>query len=212
MTTEETIREIKTELRANMNGVASQLMRQSGLDYHVNFGIELPRLREIATQFVPNHQVAQALWHEDVRESKILATILMPTERFFPEVCDIWVSQITNSEIAQMAVLNLFSRLPDAGTKAFEWMASTNPMHQLCGFLLVARLHIQGNTLSPRSLDEFIDQAEATLPTAAPPLRKAIENAFIHITGKLPSEQSAHDGDASQGQVVVNDVSHESNY
>jgi hypothetical protein len=73
-----TIQNIKKELRANMNGVASSRIRESGLAYHVNFGIELPRLQIIANEFEPNHEVAQQLWHENVRESKILAAMLMP--------------------------------------------------------------------------------------------------------------------------------------
>ena len=59
MSIEETIRAIKQELRANMNGIASARMRESGLQYHVNFGIELPRLKQIAAEFEPNHEVAQ---------------------------------------------------------------------------------------------------------------------------------------------------------
>ncbi|MCD8302400.1 MAG: DNA alkylation repair protein [Prevotellaceae bacterium] len=186
MTTAETIREIKQELHANMNGVASAYMRERGLGYHVNFGIELPRLREIASQFQPDRGVAQALWQENVRESKILATLLMPTESFTPDICDTWVRQIPNAEVAQMAVMNLFARLPYARAKAFEWMASSEPTLRLCGFLLIARLHIQGMELSPSEMNEFTGQADASLPTADTHLRKAVQNALIHITGDLP--------------------------
>ncbi len=186
MTTEEILREIKQELRANMNGVASAYMRRHGLGYHVNFGIELPRLREIASQFQPDRSVAQALWHENVRESKILATLLLPADDFSPAICDIWIRQLPNAEVAQMAVMNLFARLPYARAKAYEWMASSEPTLQLCGFLLIARLHIQGMELSPREMNEFIGQAHAALPTADTHLRKAVQNALIHITGDPP--------------------------
>jgi len=182
MTTEETLREIKKELRGNMNGVASTLMRQRGVNYHVNFGIELPRLQEIARQFAPDHKVAQQLWHENVRESKILATMLMPTANYDPEICDIWAEQIPNAEIAQMAVMNLFSRLPYASDKAFEWMASSQLMLQLCGFLLITRLCMKGARLSERDLQEFNDQAQSAMETTDLHLRKAVQNAIVHIT------------------------------
>ena len=51
METRETIREIKKQFRLFMNGVVSQSMREKGLDYKLNFGIELPRLKEIAEKF-----------------------------------------------------------------------------------------------------------------------------------------------------------------
>ena len=82
--------DIKAQFRTNMNGVASAQMRESGLTYKVNFGIELPRLREIAKDYTPNHDLAQTLWKESIRESKILAGMLMPVDCFFPEVADIW--------------------------------------------------------------------------------------------------------------------------
>ena len=42
--TKEKIRLLKQEFRANMNGMASASMRDAGIAYRVNFGIELPRL------------------------------------------------------------------------------------------------------------------------------------------------------------------------
>ncbi len=182
MTAAETTRLIKKEFRANMNGAASNYMRRGGLNYRVNFGIELPRLREIASQFEPDYTVAQMLWSEDVRESKVVATMLMPEKSLTPNMCDEWARQIPNAEIAQMAVMNLFARLPYARTKAFEWMATADPLLQLCGFLLATRLHLQGDTLPPCLVDELAKLAETTLPTADLHLRKAIQNALTHVT------------------------------
>ena len=45
MDTKEQIKEIKKQFRLFMNGVVSQSMREKGLEYKVNFGIELPRLK-----------------------------------------------------------------------------------------------------------------------------------------------------------------------
>ena len=50
MTLQEQIREIKKNLRGVMNGPVSQSMREKGLAYKVNFGVELPRLREMAQE------------------------------------------------------------------------------------------------------------------------------------------------------------------
>ena len=38
------MRFIKQSLRGMMNGVLSQSMREKGLTYKVNFGVEMPRL------------------------------------------------------------------------------------------------------------------------------------------------------------------------
>ena len=80
----ETIREIKSKFRLFMNGVVSQSMREKGFDYKLNFGIEYPRIKEIAAEYEPNHELAQALWKENIRECKIMAGLLQPVETFFP--------------------------------------------------------------------------------------------------------------------------------
>ena len=136
----EQVRDIKAQFRLSMNGVASSRMREQGLVYHLNFGIELPRLREIASEYTPNHELAQILWKENIRESKILATILMPVDRFIPQLADIWVEQIPTQEIAEIAVMNLFQRLPYASSIAFRWVSDYREIFQVCGFLLLTRL------------------------------------------------------------------------
>ena len=125
---QETVREIKGKLRLFMNGVISQSLREKGLKYRLIFGVELPRLKEIASEYEPNHELAQALWKEDIRECKILAAYLQPIESFYPEIADIWMEQIHNSELADYVCMALFRRLPYASQKAFEWMASNERM------------------------------------------------------------------------------------
>ena len=54
---------LKSDFRAAMNGVASQKMREAGMSFHVIFGIELPRLREILSEYEQDRAMAQELWH-----------------------------------------------------------------------------------------------------------------------------------------------------
>ena len=153
------IRDINTQFRLAMNGVASSKMREQGLVYHLNFGIELPRLREIASEYTPNHELAQMLWKENIRESKILATMLMPVDRFYPQVADIWVEQIQTQEIAEIAVMNLFQRLPYASTIAFRWVSDSREIFQVCGLLLLTRLCMLKRDFNESAAYELVDQA-----------------------------------------------------
>ena len=50
MDTNEELRQIKKALRTMMNGPVSALMRRNGLQYKVNFGVELPRLEDFAKE------------------------------------------------------------------------------------------------------------------------------------------------------------------
>ena len=159
METKETILEIKKQFRLFMNGVVSQSMREKGLDYKLNFGIELPRIKEIAAKFEKNHDVAQALWKENIRECKIMAGLLQPVDTFYPEIADIWVEDMRYPEMAELTVMNLFQHLPYASDKAFEWMAAEGTYPQLCGYLIMARLLMRKCELNERAENEFLDQA-----------------------------------------------------
>ncbi len=189
MDTHEIVKDIKSRFRLYMNGIASQSMREKGLDYKVNFGIELPRLKEIAAEFQPSHEVAQALWKENIRECKILAGLLQPVDTFYPEIADIWVEDIHNPEIAEMTVMNLFRRLPYASEKAFEWMAAEGEYFQLCGFLLMAHLLMRGNRLSERSEAELVDQAQAAIQSDQPLVARAARTALQKLAEQKESKQ-----------------------
>jgi 3-methyladenine DNA glycosylase AlkD len=161
---QETIREIKGKLRLFMNGVLSQSLREKGLQYKLIFGVELPRLKEIAAGYEQNHELAQALWNEDIRECKILAAYLQPTETFDAELADFWMEQVHNTELADYVCMALFRRLPYASQKAFQWIASENRMEAYTGYRLMSHLFaLFGTEMNERSRHEFIDQAQAAL-------------------------------------------------
>ncbi len=163
------INDIKKELRANMNGVASAHARQTE-DYRINWGIELPRLEKIADEIgqlcdekeLSRRALAQALWNESTRECKILACMLMPVDEFAEEVCDIWTESIHTEEIGMMFCLYLVQKLPYASTKAFEWIAHEEKMLQNCGYLTLCHL-MRKYPFSEEAEAEFLDQASASL-------------------------------------------------
>ena len=157
----EQLKDIKTQFRLAMNGAVSQSMREKGLVYKLNFGVELPRIKQIAARYEPNHELAQALWKEDIRECKILATLLQPVETFLPEIADIWVESIRNIEMAELASMNLFCRPHYAPQKSMQWMADEREYVQVCGFLTAARLLMQKGDVDGRTENELLDQAIA---------------------------------------------------
>ena len=170
---EEQIKEIKRSFRQMMDGAVAQSMRDKGVDYHLNWGATLPRLRAKADEIGPNYDLAIALWKENVRECKILATMIMPPKEVLPEVIDIWMEQTPTQEIAEQAAFNLYQYLPFAPEKAYTWIAYDKPLFQLCGFHILTRLFMNGQEPSERGINEFIDQALAALQGDSMPVKKA---------------------------------------
>lgn len=178
MDLKEQLKEIKTQFRLAMNGAVSQSMREKGLVYKLNFGVELPRIKEIAAGYEKDHALAQALWKEEIRECKIMAGLLQPTESFCPEIADIWVEDIRNVEIAELTCMNLFQHLPYAPAKSFQWIADEREYVQICGFLTIARLLIKKGDMAERVANEFLDQAVAAFLAGGYLVRSAVLTAL----------------------------------
>ena len=179
---QERVKEIKQSFRQLMDGRTAQSMRDKGLDYKFNWGASIPMLREKAEEIGKDYDLAIELWKADVRECKILATMIMPVERMLPEVVDIWMEQMTSQEIAEQAAFNLFQYLPYAPEKAYQWIASDKDMEQLCGFHILSRLFMNKQEPNERGINEFIDQALAALQGPAPSVRKAAMQSIIRFS------------------------------
>ena len=173
------IKEIKAQFRLYMNGAISRSMREKGLGYKLNFGIEYPRIKEIASQFEKDHDLAQALWKENIRECKIMAGLLQPTDTFYREIAEIWIDGMDYPELAEYTVMNLFQHLPYASEVVFPWIADERERYMQCGYLLMARLMMKGLELNERGKEELLDQAMTAIedPTY-PSVRKAAATAL----------------------------------
>ena len=184
--TEETnnkVKEIKRSFRLMMNGVASQSMRQKGAEYQVNWGIGLVELRNMAAEYGKNYDLAIALWKENIRECKILATMIMPVEEMLTEVADIWMEQTPTQEIAEIAAFQLYQYLEDAPVLAFKWLATGKTLYEICGFQVLARLFMQGLEPDERGINELMDQALAALQSEHAGVRHAAMNCIQRFAG-----------------------------
>ncbi len=172
----ETVREIKRSFRLLMNGVASQSMRQKGVDYKINWGVSLPELQRMAQQYGKNHDLAVALWQENIRECKILATLIMPPEEMDEKLAENWIGEINSQDLAEMACFNLFQHLQHAADLSYKWMNSDREIEQMCGYLILTRLLMKGENPHGSRIDEFMDEVALALNSENMGVRHAALN------------------------------------
>lgn len=161
--THQKLMEIKRSFRLVMNGPTSQSMRQMGMEYKLNWGVPFIELKKMAADYGKDYDLAIELWKEDIRECKILATLIMPAERMLPEITDVWMEQVTSQEMAEMLAFNLLQDVDYAPVLAYQWMASDKPLYLIAGFQLLARLFTKGQEPNERGINEFLDQARVAL-------------------------------------------------
>lgn len=165
-----------------MNGTASRSMREKGADYKLNWGVSLPDLQAMAEEIGKDYELAISLWKEDVRECKILATMLMPPEKMLPEVAEIWMEQTNSQEMAEIAAFQLYQYLDFASILAFRWMASDKMPYLVCAYQILARLFAKGQEPNERGINEYLDQVAIALSDEHAGVRRAAYNSVVHFT------------------------------
>ena len=178
------LREVKRMLRGVMSGPVSASMREQGLAYKVNFGVDQPRLREMRDEIVSltddSAALAQALWKENIRECRILACMIMPRKAFEADLAQEWVSQLRYAEEAQALTMYLLADEDYAADLAFRLVAADDTMQRLVAWLIFGRVFSMGKSLRERDADEWLDHVAAELhgQTADMELRRTALNAL----------------------------------
>lgn len=134
------LNEIHRRFRLAMNGVASASMRGKGMDYKVNFGVSFSQLKDIASSYVPDGELAAALWKEDIRESRLLATFLQPRDGFGKEEALRWMSEADKPELADALCMNLLQYLPFAPELSAGFITKKDLPSKRVGYALAGRL------------------------------------------------------------------------
>lgn len=179
--TQDKLKQIKQRFRLMMNGMASQSMREKGLGYSINWGISLPALKTLAEEYGKDYDLAIELWKENIRECKILATLIMPPADMKADLACLWVSQIPNQEVAAMVAFNLFQYIDGAKDLAFKWLASASELEQMCCYNILSRLFMRGEMLDSREINELFDQAKTALEGGSVSLQHTVVNMLSHF-------------------------------
>lgn len=179
--THQKLMQIKRSFRLLMNGPTSQSMSQKGIGYKINWGVPFIELKKMASEYGKDYSLAIELWKEDIRECKILATLIMPAEEMLPEITEIWMEQVKTQEMAEMLAFNLLQYVNYAPVIAYQWMASEKPLYQIAGFQLLARLFANGQEANERGINEFLDQASTALQGDNMGVKHAAANCVLRF-------------------------------
>lgn len=180
--THEKLKAIKQSFRLMMNGVAARSMRDKGLDYKINWGVSLPDLQAMAREYEQDYELAIELWKEDIRECKILATLLMPPAQMPREVVDIWMEHTHSQEMVEIAAFHLYQYLDYAPVIAYEWMASDDNLRQMAAYLILARIFSRMKEPNDRGINEFLDQVSVALQSEHAGLKHAAMNCVMRFS------------------------------
>ena len=138
------IKEIKSQFRSVMNGVASRSMQQKGLTYKINYGISLAELDRMAATLPHDARLAEALWQQQTRECKLLAILVMPPQKATIQLAENWIGQ-ANEELTAVLSSRLLCQAPCALQLATQWIDSSDTLRQTAACHILSRLLLRAN-------------------------------------------------------------------
>lgn len=116
------------EIRRERNGAVADSMRLVGRPCGLNYGVSLPTLRRLARAETPDHDFAEFLFRQDVRELRLAAFHIAEPDRLTPDDSAFWAAGIDNNELAEEAAFALLSRAGAFPSLFGRWIAPSQPL------------------------------------------------------------------------------------
>jgi len=176
---------IKSIVMHMANGEVADNLRRAGITYKVIFGVTVPELKEIALPYKGDHDLALELYGEDVREFKILASVIADPQRLTGEQIDTWASDFTNPEIVEQVCGNLFWKSEYALSRSIEWCLSTDELMRKAGLLIIAH-KASDTTIGESILEPYIGIVENMVEEMTDLTQSAAQFALREIAKRSP--------------------------
>lgn len=169
---------VKRRLYAMRNGALAAQMRNAGLNYRINFGLNIPQIKEIAAEINDSGlsskellDLATSLWeNENTRESRLIAPMLYPADIMDRTTAQKWMTEAQTTEIADHLCHSLLRRLPFAEIMATEILGSTqsSDMNHYTAMRLLLNLLILGRVSPATARDAAETEMQRGIPLTTP--------------------------------------------
>ena len=137
-----TTKEIIARLKAQANPRNVEGMARFGITPARTFGVKQPELKALAKEIGEDHELAQELWAEGIRETQMLAVYIDKPRLVTEEQMETWVLDFDTWEACDNCITHLFQKTPFAFAKAIEWAERGEEFVKRAGFVLMARIAV----------------------------------------------------------------------
>lgn len=154
---EQEFRQILTKIRLAKNGETVDQMKKLGLNYKINWGASVVSLKQIASQYEPNHLLALKLWNKQWRETMILAAMLDVPSEVTEEQMDYWTKSCETAEIIEALNTWLWAKTRYSFVKSLEWCRGKKHLVRYAGLHLMGRLAVVEKAEMDELFEPFFD-------------------------------------------------------
>lgn len=144
------------QVRLHMNGATTSQMEGRGIVYRQNFGVAIPHLQELAKRTPAYYELAERLWFLEIRETMLLASLIVPTDDMSTQRCLEWSKLISNKDIAERSSMFLWSRINNLKDCTEQWLKTESPYLKATALQSIAHC-IKKNGQINYQIDDLLD-------------------------------------------------------
>lgn len=151
------VRRLSSRLRVEMNGAVSATMRESGVEYRLNYGVSIPTIKDVAAEYSGNHELALHLYGTQVRELRLSAIFIEDLNLVDRAQMELWRESISSREIAEHLSMVILSHMDFGFDLALEWISDDNKYVSYAAMMTLGRILRQFATQNkPLSQDQQV--------------------------------------------------------
>jgi len=174
-------KDVIRRLEALADPEAVKGMARFGINPENTFGVSIPNLRKIAKEAGKDHVLAQELWASGIHEARILASMVDDPKAVTGEQMELWVKDFDSWDVCDQVCMNLFSGVPLAEQKVFEWAERDEEFVKRAAFALIACLAWYDKTSGDEAFTRFLPVIVKGASDERNFVKKAVNWALRHI-------------------------------
>lgn len=170
----------------HQDGEIAEMLTFRGLHYNMIYGVSSNILYGYAKTVEKNQELANALWKEDFREAKLLAFMVANPETITNQDLETMVQGCLNHEMVEIGALHLFSKIPNAIDKSYEWTHSELEYVKMTAYMMISHLAIRLKNVKIADLAKFLPIYERDFTHGSYFVRKTLVNSFQEVAFRKP--------------------------
>jgi 3-methyladenine DNA glycosylase AlkD len=184
MTVQEKFSKIIQFIKHHQDGEVAELLRYRGLNYNMIYGVSSQIMSNFVKEIGRNQELSTLLWKENFREAKLMALMLAEPVCISNDELETFIAGCTNHEMVEIGTLYLFSKLPNALEKVYEWIQSDKEFTKMAAYMIIAHNAKQNVTFI--DVKKLIPFYEKDFTNESFFVRKALINAFQELAFRKP--------------------------
>ncbi len=177
-------------IRHHQDGEIAEKIRNSGLHYNMNYGVSSMLLSNFAKEKGRNQDLANQLWKENFREAKLISLMFANPNTISNQEIESYVNGCVNNEMVEIAVMHLFSQLPQVKELSMNWIKNENKYVKMSGYMTIARLAMKKIFVSEPQLRVICSQIEKDIKTDDLFVFQAISKVVQELTFRCDTYKS----------------------